>query len=162
MTKRSDAGDSSCAYRRMGADPVRGLWKLKRLTDREKEVLLLVGTGVGNRELARELGIAERTVKAHIARIVEKLGQQTRLQVAMLGVLAHGKLCADPRCACRHVTANWKNKGQQWDAQSSRFLSLYARGQVIATPKSTAGTKMVLNKLNTSDAAVLRQEWGTK
>ena len=108
---------------------MRGLWKLKRLTNREKEVLLLVGTGVGNRELARELGIAERTVKAHIARIVEKLGQQTRLQVAMLGVLAHEKLCADPRCECRHVTANWKNKGQQWDVQSSRFLSLYARGR---------------------------------
>ncbi|MFJ6630704.1 LuxR C-terminal-related transcriptional regulator [Streptomyces sp. NPDC091376] len=99
MTKRSDAGDSSCAYRHMGAAPVRGLWKLKRLTDREKEVLLLLGKGVGN----RQLGIAERTVKAHIARIVEKLGQQTRLQVAILAVLAHEKLCADPCCDSRHA-----------------------------------------------------------
>ncbi|WP_371096295.1 helix-turn-helix domain-containing protein [Streptomyces sanglieri] len=76
----------------MGADPVRGLWKLRRLTDREREVLPLVGTGAGNRHLARELGITERTVKAHIARIVEKLEQQTRLQVAVAG-------CARPRAA---------------------------------------------------------------
>ncbi|MFJ3713757.1 LuxR C-terminal-related transcriptional regulator [Streptomyces sp. NBC_01267] len=44
--------------------------------------------GAGNRDPTRELGIAERTVKAHIARIVEKLEQQTRLQVAVLAVLA--------------------------------------------------------------------------
>ncbi|MFI6730824.1 response regulator transcription factor [Streptomyces atratus] len=103
MTERSDAGGHACVYRRMGAHPVRGLWKLKRLTDREREVLLLVGTGAGNRDLARELGIAERTVKAHIARIVEKLEQQTRLQVAVLAVLAHEKLCSDPRCECRET-----------------------------------------------------------
>ncbi|UXY30820.1 response regulator transcription factor [Streptomyces sp. HUAS TT20] len=104
MTERSDAGGHACAYRRMGAHPVKGLWKLKRLTGREREVLLLVGTGAGNRELARELGIAERTVKAHIARIVEKLEQQTRLQVAVLAVLAHEKLCTDLRCECREMS----------------------------------------------------------
>ncbi|WP_405890180.1 helix-turn-helix transcriptional regulator [Streptomyces sp. NBC_00133] len=101
MTDRSDAGGHACAYRRMGTHPVKDLWKLKRLTGREREVLLVVGTGAGNRELARELGIAERTVKAHIARIVEKLERQTRLQVAVLAVLAHEKLCADPRCGYR-------------------------------------------------------------
>ncbi|MET9662607.1 helix-turn-helix transcriptional regulator (plasmid) [Streptomyces sp. NBC_00376] len=103
MTERSIAGGHACAYRRMGADPVRGLWKLRRLTDREREVFLLVGTGAGNRHLARELGITERTVKAHIARIVEKLEQQTRLQVAVLAVLAHEQLCSDLRCECRET-----------------------------------------------------------
>ncbi|WP_371790420.1 helix-turn-helix transcriptional regulator [Streptomyces sp. NBC_01471] len=103
MTERFDADGHVCVYRRMGAHPVRGLWKLKRLTGREREVLLLVGTGAGNRDLARELGIAERTVKAHIARIVEKLDQQTRLQVAVLAVLAHEELCSDPRCECRET-----------------------------------------------------------
>jgi DNA-binding NarL/FixJ family response regulator len=100
MSKRSDVGDTACAYRRTGADPIRDISRLKTLTDREKEVLLLLGTGLGNRQLARELGIAERTVKAHVARIVEKLDQQTRLQVAVLSVLAHELLCTDPRCAC--------------------------------------------------------------
>ncbi|MEU4495288.1 helix-turn-helix transcriptional regulator [Streptomyces sp. NPDC023998] len=97
MTERSDAGGHACAYRRMGTHQVKDLWKLKRLTGREREVLLVVGTGAGN----RELGIAERTVKAHIARIVEKLERQTRLQVAVPAVLAHEKLCADPRCGYR-------------------------------------------------------------
>ncbi|MGW1656194.1 LuxR C-terminal-related transcriptional regulator [Streptomyces atratus] len=103
MTERSIAGGHACTYGRMGVHPVRGLWKLKRLTDRKREMFLLVGTGAGNRHLARELGITERTVKAHIARIVEKLEQQTRLQVAVLAVLAHEKLCSDPRCECRET-----------------------------------------------------------
>jgi DNA-binding CsgD family transcriptional regulator len=83
------------------------MFGLDRLTEREKEVLLLLGTGLGNRQLAQELRIAERTVKAHIARIVDKLGQQTRLQAAVLSVLVHHELCADTHCACRHaVTAS--------------------------------------------------------
>ncbi|WP_079148924.1 helix-turn-helix domain-containing protein [Streptomyces agglomeratus] len=102
MSKRSDAADVACAYRRTGIAPVSGIGRLKELTGREKEVLLLLGTGLGNRQLARELGIAERTVKAHIARIVDKLGQHTRLQVAVLSVLAHGTLCVDSCCPCRH------------------------------------------------------------
>lgn len=104
MSKRSDVRDTACAYRRTGADPIRDISGLKTLTDREKEVLLLLGTGLGNRQLARELGIAERTVKAHVARIVEKLEQQTRLQVAVVSVLAHELLCTDPRCACGSAT----------------------------------------------------------
>ncbi|MFJ2610227.1 LuxR C-terminal-related transcriptional regulator [Streptomyces sp. NPDC091279] len=74
--------------------------KLDQLTDREKEVFLLLGTGLGNRRLANELRISERTVKAHIARIIEKLGHQTRLQTAVLAVLAHGALCVDADCTC--------------------------------------------------------------
>ncbi|MGW7637800.1 helix-turn-helix domain-containing protein [Streptomyces decoyicus] len=68
------------------------MWKLKRLTAREREGLLLVGAGVGNRERqrSRELGIAERKATAHIARIVEKLGQWSRLQVAVLAAVLPG------------------------------------------------------------------------
>jgi len=104
MTKRSDTADAACAYRRTGIDPVRETGRLKELTGREKEVLLLLGTGLGNRQLARELGIAERTVKAHLARIMEKLGQETRLQAAVLSVLSHNVLCADPCCPRGHST----------------------------------------------------------
>ncbi|MEU5020991.1 LuxR C-terminal-related transcriptional regulator [Streptomyces angustmyceticus] len=53
--------------------------------------------------VARELRIAERTVKAHIARISDKLGQQTRLQAVVLSVLVHHALCADTHCECRHA-----------------------------------------------------------
>ncbi|MBO7936891.1 LuxR C-terminal-related transcriptional regulator [Streptomyces antibioticus] len=91
---------STCAYRRLGAEPVHGSVRVDHLTDREKEVFLLLGTGLGNRRLANELRISERTVKAHIARIIEKLGYQTRLQTAVLAVLVHDALCADADCTC--------------------------------------------------------------
>jgi DNA-binding NarL/FixJ family response regulator len=92
-----------------GVDPVRGIFGLDRLTEREKEVLLLLGmgmgtgTGLGKPATGGELRIAERTVRAHIARIVDKLGQRTRLQAAVLSVLVHHALCTDTHCACRHA-----------------------------------------------------------
>lgn len=92
---------STCAYRRTGTDPILGIAGVHRLTDREKEVFLLLATGLANRQLALELRIAERTVKAHVARIVEKLGQQTRPQAAVPAALAHDALCADADCANR-------------------------------------------------------------
>ncbi|GAA3031455.1 helix-turn-helix domain-containing protein [Streptomyces glomeratus] len=101
MSKRSDAGDTTCPYRRTGYSPEPRVWRLESLTAREKEVFLLLGTGQGNRELARELGIAERTVKAHIANIVAKLGERTRTQAAIVSALAHGSLCTDPMCSRR-------------------------------------------------------------
>ncbi|MEU7569402.1 LuxR C-terminal-related transcriptional regulator [Streptomyces fradiae] len=82
-----------------------GTDRLGELTCREREVLLLLGTGLGNRRLASELGIAERTVKAHIARIAGKLERETRLQVSVLSALSHDDLCADPSCPGRHSVA---------------------------------------------------------
>ncbi|TGA98404.1 helix-turn-helix transcriptional regulator [Streptomyces sp. MZ04] len=65
------------------------------LTVREREVLLLLGAGLPNPALARQLGIAERTVKAHVARIIEKLGLGTRLDAVVLAIVHHGLLCPD-------------------------------------------------------------------
>ncbi|MFJ8674562.1 LuxR C-terminal-related transcriptional regulator [Streptomyces sp. NPDC093589] len=73
-------------------------WDIDRLTDRERQVLLHLAGGPSNRELAKTLGIAERTVKAHISRILLKLGQETRLQVSVISVLVHAQLCPDTRC----------------------------------------------------------------
>lgn len=99
MTIRSDVADTACSFRRDSGNPEAGVWRLEVLTDREREVLLLLGAGLGNRELSRALGIAERTVKAHIANIVAKLGQQTRTQAAIISALAHNALCTDPACS---------------------------------------------------------------
>ncbi|MFJ7146848.1 helix-turn-helix transcriptional regulator [Streptomyces sp. NPDC100445] len=101
MAIRSNAGDTACPYRRTGHSPEPGVWRLDGLTDREREVLLLLGTGQGNRELARELGIAEHTVKAHIAKVVAKLGMKTRAQATIFSALAHVALCTDPMCSRR-------------------------------------------------------------
>lgn len=57
------------------------------LTDREREVLLLLATGEQNRWLARRLGIAERTVRAHTASIVRKLGIKSRFEAAIVSHL---------------------------------------------------------------------------
>ncbi|MGW3271273.1 LuxR family transcriptional regulator [Streptomyces kronopolitis] len=54
------------------------------LTDREREVLLLLATGEQNRILARELGISERTVRAHITNLTRKLGVRSRMEAALL------------------------------------------------------------------------------
>lgn len=48
------------------------------LTDREREILILVARGTGNREIARTLFISEATVKTHLARIYGKLGVDSR------------------------------------------------------------------------------------
>jgi DNA-binding NarL/FixJ family response regulator len=53
------------------------------LTDREREVLLLVCKGLANKQIARRLGIAERTVKAHLTSIFQRLGVTDRTQAAL-------------------------------------------------------------------------------
>ncbi|WP_437114356.1 response regulator transcription factor [Streptomyces cyaneofuscatus] len=50
------------------------------LTDRERQVLLLLGRGMNNRDLAKALRIAERTVKAHTARVLGKLRLPSRME----------------------------------------------------------------------------------
>ncbi len=52
-----------------------------RLTPMERRVLDLVGQGLANREIADELGIAEKTVKNHVTSVLAKMGLQRRTQV---------------------------------------------------------------------------------
>jgi DNA-binding NarL/FixJ family response regulator len=56
------------------------------LTDRETEVLRLVAGGKANKEVARALGIGEKTVKTHVSNILAKLGVQSRTQAALFAV----------------------------------------------------------------------------
>lgn len=53
------------------------------LTRREVEVLQLVGQGLANKQIARRLGIGERTVKAHLTSIFQRLGVSDRVQAAL-------------------------------------------------------------------------------
>lgn len=63
------------------------------LTPREREVLALVGRGAGNRDIARQLAIGERTARTHVSAILTKLGLASRTQAALWAV-RHG-LVAD-------------------------------------------------------------------
>ena len=56
------------------------------LTPREREVLALVARGLANKRIAQELGIAEKTVKIHVSRILHKLGVADRTQAALYAV----------------------------------------------------------------------------
>jgi DNA-binding NarL/FixJ family response regulator len=54
-----------------------------RLTAREREVLDLILQARSNREIARQLGIEERTVKAHVGRLMRKTGADNRIELSM-------------------------------------------------------------------------------
>lgn len=53
------------------------------LTTREREVLMLVGDGLANKNIARRLGISEKTVKTHLTSVFSALGVGDRVQAAL-------------------------------------------------------------------------------
>jgi NarL family two-component system response regulator LiaR len=57
-----------------------------QLTRRERDVLALIADGRANKRIALELGISEKTVKAHVGRVLAKLGVSDRTQAAVLAV----------------------------------------------------------------------------
>lgn len=65
------------------------------LTAREREVLRALAGGLSDKELARELHIAEKTVRAHMVNILGKLGVESRLQALVVAV-QHGLVRIPP------------------------------------------------------------------
>jgi NarL family two-component system response regulator LiaR len=59
---------------------------LDRLTPREREVLVLIGRGFPNKQIARELEVSEKTVKTHVGHVLSKLGVTDRTQAAVFAV----------------------------------------------------------------------------
>ncbi|MFD0274631.1 response regulator [Kitasatospora sp. NPDC127111] len=64
---------------------------LHQLTAREREILALVGEGKTNRQIGKELYLAEKTVKNHVSRMLAKLGVERRLQAAVLAAHAESE-----------------------------------------------------------------------
>ncbi|MEV7242269.1 response regulator transcription factor [Streptomyces sp. NPDC093248] len=58
--------------------------ELPGLTDREREILTLIGEGLTNRQIGQRLYLAEKTVKNHISRLLAKLGVERRIQAAVI------------------------------------------------------------------------------
>ena len=63
---------------------VEALRKVEGLSDREREVLVLLGSGESNAELARRLFVSEATVKTYVSRLLTKLDIANRTQAAIL------------------------------------------------------------------------------
>lgn len=60
-----------------------GMIGFQQLTLREKEVLEMLVEGRSNKEIANPLGIEERTVKAHVAKLMRKFGVQNRIMLSV-------------------------------------------------------------------------------
>lgn len=66
------------AIRRGGETTIEGV----RMTQREREVIALIASGLSNKEIAMRLGIATDTVKSHVRNVMDKLALRSRLQIA--------------------------------------------------------------------------------
>ncbi|HET9893998.1 MAG TPA: LuxR C-terminal-related transcriptional regulator [Streptosporangiaceae bacterium] len=64
--------------------------KVETLTERQRDVMELLGQGLANSEIARELSCSERTVKQHLSTIFARLNVYSRLQAGLIAY--HSKL----------------------------------------------------------------------
>jgi two-component system, NarL family, nitrate/nitrite response regulator NarL len=88
-------GKLVAAYRGAAAAPAGGEAAppppspIDQLSPRERDILRGIARGASNKEIARDLGIAETTVKIHVQHVLRKLGFNSRVQVAVAAA-AHG------------------------------------------------------------------------
>ncbi|KOG56292.1 LuxR family transcriptional regulator [Streptomyces griseoflavus] len=85
-----DAGATARVMARLRGEPKQEEQPggLSGLSEREREILALVGEGLTNREIGKRLYLAEKTVKNNISRLLAKLGVERRVQAAVIATQA--------------------------------------------------------------------------
>ncbi|MFI6847777.1 response regulator transcription factor [Kitasatospora sp. NBC_00085] len=83
-----DPGATTRLMARLRGDTAPPASDLPQLTDREREILALIGEGLTNRQIGQRLYLAEKTVKNHISRLLAKLGVERRVQAAVIATQA--------------------------------------------------------------------------
>ena len=63
---------------------------LQELTDREREILRLIGTGSTNREIGERLFLSEKTIKHYVTNILQKLQVRSRVEAALIAARHQG------------------------------------------------------------------------
>ncbi|MFD9126614.1 response regulator [Kitasatospora sp. NPDC059571] len=94
-----DASATTRLMARLRGDTAPPAADLPRLTEREQEILALIGEGLTNRQIGQRLYLAEKTVKNHISRLLAKLGVERRVQAAVIATQAqavHDQATARP------------------------------------------------------------------
>jgi len=76
--------DAAAAPTRAGPGPAEPASPLAHLSPREQEILRAIARGASNKEIGRELGIAETTVKIHVQHVLRKLDVSSRVQAAVI------------------------------------------------------------------------------
>jgi DNA-binding NarL/FixJ family response regulator len=72
----------------LGAEEIRATKDAFNLTDRENQVLKLLTRGMTNRQIATRLDVTERTVTFHTTNLYRKMGVSSRLEAALMAMLA--------------------------------------------------------------------------
>ena len=85
LTKKLFSGITSREEQKL-APPIPGMVESDRLSNREIEVLRLIGKGMSNAEIARELYLSEKTVKNHLTNIFRKIQVTDRTQAVLFAI----------------------------------------------------------------------------
>jgi two-component system nitrate/nitrite response regulator NarL len=88
-TMRHPANPTADAVGVMSLSKVAAIQSLDKLSPREKDIFLLIAKSLSNKQIARDLDIAETTVKIHIQHIFKKLDLTSRVQIAVFAA-THG------------------------------------------------------------------------
>jgi two-component system nitrate/nitrite response regulator NarL len=91
MTGKLVAAYRGAAGRPVGTESSVPASPIEQLSPRERDILRGIARGASNKEIARDLGIAETTVKIHVQHVLRKLGLSSRVQAAVAAT-AHGLL----------------------------------------------------------------------